>query len=93
MERLTYTVSEVAELLGISRSKAYDLVAAGLLPIVPLPGRRKLVARAVLERLVDAPEPAAERMTVATNGDQYSNAPPPARTAPAAGRPRSRIAS
>src|SRR6266511_3941639 len=56
MERLTYTVSEVAELLGISRSKAYDLVAAGLLPIVPLPGRRTLVARAVLERLVDAPE-------------------------------------
>jgi excisionase family DNA binding protein len=48
MERLTYTVSEVAELLGISRSKAYDLVAAGLLPIVPLPGRRKLVARTVL---------------------------------------------
>jgi Helix-turn-helix domain len=28
MERLTYTVSEVAKLLGISRSKAYDLVAA-----------------------------------------------------------------
>jgi excisionase family DNA binding protein len=93
MERLTYTVSEVAELLGISRSKAYDLVAAGLLPIVPLPGRRKLVARAVLERLVDAPEPAAECVTVATNGDQYSNARWPSRTAPAAGRSRSRIAS
>jgi excisionase family DNA binding protein len=93
MERLAYTVSEVAELLGISRSKAYDLVAAGLLPTVPLPGRRKLVARAVLECLVEAPEPAAERLSVATNGDQYSNARSSARTAPAAGRPRSRIAS
>jgi excisionase family DNA binding protein len=93
MERLTYTVSEVAELLGISRSKAYDLVAAGLLPIVPLPGRRKLVARAVLERLVDAPEAAAECVTVATNGDEYSNPRPSARTAPAVGRSRSRIAS
>jgi excisionase family DNA binding protein len=91
MERLTYTVSEVAELLGISRSKAYDLVAAGLLPIIPLPGRRKLVARAVLERLVDAPEPAAERPTMATDGDQYSNARSPARTAHASGGPRSRI--
>jgi excisionase family DNA binding protein len=93
MERLTYTVSEVAELLGISRSKAYDLVAAGLLPIVPLPGRRKLVARAVLERLVDAPEQAAERLTEATNGDQHSNGRPPAETTQAAARPRSRIAS
>jgi hypothetical protein len=76
-----------------ARSKVYELVAASLLPIVPLPGRRKLVGRAVLERLVDAPEPAAERLSVATNGDQYSNPRPPARTAPAAARPRSRIAS
>jgi excisionase family DNA binding protein len=87
MERLTYTVSEVAELLGISRSKAYDLVAAGLLPIVPLPGRRKLVARVVLERLVEAPEPAAGRLTEATNGDQRANARPHARTTRAAGSP------
>ena len=92
MERLTYTVSEVAKLLGISRSKAYDLVAAGLLPIVPLPGRRKLVARAVLERLVDAPEPAAERLTEATNEDQHSNGHRHAGTTHAVGRRRSRIA-
>ena len=89
MERLTYTVSEVAELLGISRSKAYDLVAAGLLPIVPLPGRRKLVARAVLERLVDAPE----CLTEPTNGDQHSNGRRQAGITHAAGRRRSRIAS
>ena len=89
MERLTYTISEVAELLGISRSKAYELVAAGLLPIVPLPGRRKLVARAVLERLVDAPE----RLPEPTNGDQHSNGHRQSGTTYAAGRRRSRIAS
>src|SRR5947208_9388739 len=55
LQRLTYTVSEVAELLGISRSKAYDLVAEGALPIVPLAGRRKLVPRVALEQLVGAP--------------------------------------
>jgi excisionase family DNA binding protein len=60
MERLTYTITEVAQVLGISRSKAYELVAEGLLPVVPLPGRRKLVARAVLERLVEPPGPRAD---------------------------------
>jgi excisionase family DNA binding protein len=93
MERLTYTVCEVAELLGISRSKAYDLVAAGLLPIVPLPGRRKLVTRTVLERLVNASEPAAAGLTEVTNGDGHANERQLASTADAAGRPRSRIAS
>jgi excisionase family DNA binding protein len=88
MERLTYTVSEVAQLLGISRSKAYDLVAAGLLPVVPLPGRRKLVARAVLERLVEAPEAHAERLTDTTNGLQHANGRHPVTTtrAPASRR-------
>lgn len=93
MERLTYTVGEVAELLGISRSKTYDLVAAGLLPIVPLPGRRKLVARTVLENLINASEPAAAGLTEAPNGDQRANGRPLASTAHAPGRPRSQIAS
>jgi excisionase family DNA binding protein len=93
MERLTYTVCEVAELLGISRSKAYDLIAAGLLPIVPLPGRRKLVARTVLERLINASEPGAGGPTEATNGGEHAKGRPLASTAHAAIRPRSRIAS
>jgi excisionase family DNA binding protein len=93
MERLTYTVGEVAELLGISRSKAYGLVATGLLPIVPLPGRRKLVARTVLERLINASEPVAASLTDATNSHQRASGCPLASTAHAAGRPRSRIAS
>jgi len=93
MERLTYTVCEVAELLGISHSKVYDLVAAGLLPIVSLPGRRKLVARTVLERLVNASEPAAAGLTEVTNGGEHANGRPLASTADAAGSTRSRIAS
>jgi excisionase family DNA binding protein len=60
MERLTYTVTEVAEVLGISRSKAYTLVAEGAIAVVPLPGRRKLVARATLDRLLDGSRPTTE---------------------------------
>ena len=55
MERLTYTVSEVAGLLGLSRSKAYELVASGAIPALAIPGRRKLVTRATLWRLVEQP--------------------------------------
>ena len=50
--RLTYSVDEVADVLGLSRSKTYELVARGELPIVPLAGRRKLIARATVERLL-----------------------------------------
>jgi excisionase family DNA binding protein len=53
MDRLTYTVSEVAELLGLSRSKTYELVAGGVIPALAIPGRRKLVARATLQHLVE----------------------------------------
>ena len=53
MERLTYTVNEVAELLGLSRSKTYELVAGGAIPVLAIPGRRKLVARATLQQLVE----------------------------------------
>ena len=49
---LTYTVPEVAELLGISRSTAYECVRRGEIPAGTL-GRRVLVTRASLERLLD----------------------------------------
>jgi excisionase family DNA binding protein len=68
MERLTYTVNEVAELLGLSRSKTYDLVAGGAIPVLAIPGRRKLVARATLQQLVE-PSPnrqAPARITTPT---------------------------
>lgn len=53
MERLTYTVSEVAERLGISRSSAYDRVRRGEIPAITL-GRRLVVSRTVLEQLIGA---------------------------------------
>lgn len=51
-DRLTLTVEEVAALLGISRALGYELVARGELPSLRL-GRRIVVPRRALERLVD----------------------------------------
>ena len=58
MERLTVTVTEAAEILGVSRTSAYELVRAGTLPSVRL-GRRILIRRTTLEELVGSalPEP------------------------------------
>ena len=51
-ERLVLSVTEAAELLGISRTHAYELVTRGELPSIRL-GRRVLVPLRPLERLVD----------------------------------------
>jgi len=45
--RLVVTVTEAAELLGISRGLAYELARAGQLPSLRL-GRRLVVPRAAL---------------------------------------------
>ncbi len=58
-ERLTFTVPEVAERLGISRSSAYLCVRRGEIPALVL-GRRVVVARAALERLLATEASAAE---------------------------------
>jgi excisionase family DNA binding protein len=50
-ERLVFTVGEAAELLGISRAFAYELVARGELPVVRL-GRRIVVPKAALLAMV-----------------------------------------
>jgi excisionase family DNA binding protein len=71
MERLTYTVNEVAELLGLSRSKTYELVAGGTIPVLAIPGRRKLVARAAVQRLVEQPL-SAEGSPASTDHDHSS---------------------
>ena len=51
--RLTYTVEEAAQLLGISRGLAYELVKAGEIPSVQL-GRRLVVPRAALHSMLAA---------------------------------------
>jgi excisionase family DNA binding protein len=54
-ERLTYTLTEAARRLGISRALAYEAAHRGELPVCRI-GRRLLVPRAALLRLLqDAP--------------------------------------
>ncbi len=52
MDRLTYTVTEAAALLGISRTTAYACVRRGEIPSLTL-GRRVVISRVVLERMLD----------------------------------------
>lgn len=56
VERLTLSVEEAAQMLGISRALAYELVRRGDLPRLKL-GRRIVVPRRALEKLVAAAEP------------------------------------
>jgi excisionase family DNA binding protein len=53
-ERLTYTVEEAGRLLGICRNSAYQLAAAGEIPTIRL-GRRLVVPKTALDRLLEAP--------------------------------------
>ncbi len=55
-ERLTMTVSEAAEVLGISRALAYELVGRGEIPVVRF-GRRVVVPRKALETLLEVAKP------------------------------------
>jgi excisionase family DNA binding protein len=52
-ERLTLTVPEVAARLGLSRNGAYEAVATGQIPSIRV-GRRVLVPRAALDRMLEA---------------------------------------
>ncbi len=51
--RLSLTVTEAAEMLGVSRTLAYALVARGELPSLRM-GRRIVVPRRALEALLQA---------------------------------------
>ena len=55
---LTYTVDEVAALLGVARGVAYDNVRSGLIPAVRV-GRRWLVPRRRFHAWLDTTGPAA----------------------------------
>ena len=52
IDRLTFTVTEVAELLGISRTSAYECVRRGEIPSVTL-GRRVVISRIALATLLN----------------------------------------
>jgi excisionase family DNA binding protein len=62
-ERLVLSVAEAAELLGISRTLAYDLVARHELPALRL-GGRIVIPRRPLERLLDGESAHAELSVV-----------------------------
>jgi excisionase family DNA binding protein len=55
-ENLTMTVEEAAAVLNISRSLAYEAARDGRIPTIRI-GRRLLVSRYALEKLLEAPKP------------------------------------
>ena len=50
-KRLTYTIAEAAEMLGIGKNQAYQAANEGELPTIKI-GRRRLVPRAALDRML-----------------------------------------
>ena len=51
-ERLTMTVEEAGEALGISRATAYALASTGRLPALRISDRRIIVPRKAIEELL-----------------------------------------
>jgi excisionase family DNA binding protein len=51
----TITIDEAAAVLGVSRNSAYSAVARGEIPAIRI-GRRLLVPKAALERLLESAE-------------------------------------
>jgi excisionase family DNA binding protein len=60
--RLTYTLTEAASQLGISRALAYEAAQRGELPVCRI-GRRVLVPRAALLRLLGQDGPSGSQLT------------------------------
>ena len=55
-ERLTLSIPEAAKVLGIGRNLCYDRVKTGEIPVIRI-GRRLLVPRRALEKLLEEPKP------------------------------------
>lgn len=66
-ERLTITVDEAAEMLGISRNTAFKRATTGELPTIRL-GRRLLVPKAAIERMLGIAIAPANSNTVEGRG-------------------------
>jgi excisionase family DNA binding protein len=60
VEKPTLTVEEVAEVLGVSRSTAYDAVKTGQLPVVRI-NARWLIPTAALQRWLEEQKPATAK--------------------------------
>ncbi|OEJ33046.1 helix-turn-helix domain-containing protein [Streptomyces subrutilus] len=56
VDRVLYTVKAAAELLSLSRSTVYELMAAGDLPFVKL-GRARRIKRADIDRFAAQLQP------------------------------------
>ena len=55
-KKLTRTVDEAAKILGIGRNLCYDTVKTGEIPVIKI-GRRLLVPRRALEKLLEQGQP------------------------------------
>jgi excisionase family DNA binding protein len=55
MQKQTYTISEVAKLLGIGRSAAYEAARTGQIPIIRI-GKRLIVPAVALDRMLAGAE-------------------------------------
>jgi excisionase family DNA binding protein len=53
IERLTMTVREAGEVLGVSRATAYMLASTGQIPTIRLGERRIVVPRAALMKMLE----------------------------------------
>lgn len=58
VRRATVTLAEAAQVLGISRSTAYELARTGELPVLRL-GRRLVISKRALDRLLEGEAPSA----------------------------------
>lgn len=89
MKRLTVSVEESAQMLGISRALAYELVRKNEIPSIKL-GRRLVVPLAALLRLLQTPDEADAGLDLVTEEAKDQSAIVTADGAPAA---HDRIAS
>lgn len=55
-DKLTLTVEEAAKVLGIGRNLCYERVKTGEIPAIRI-GRRLLIPRRALEKLLEEPQP------------------------------------
>lgn len=56
VERLTWTIPEAAQVLGVSEWTVRRMVAQGVLPLVPHTGRRRLISKKRLEEWLEKKE-------------------------------------